>query len=391
MTRSATETRAAMVPRQVHRLAHLLSEGSDVTTTRIAGGAVRDMLLGVEPKDWDMASTLLPEAVMTKAEHAGYTVIPTGLQHGTVTVVIDGMPLEVTTLRADVETDGRHADVEFITDWKEDAKRRDLTMNALFMDVDGIIFDYVGGVDDLKAGIVKFVGDPAERIQEDYLRILRYFRFVARIGAAKYDAKALSAIRRLSPGLNKISGERVWMEMSKILTGDLEVLDHMVSTGVLTAIGIENPDLAAAVCVNTMGGKPATVLAALVGTQSVGDSVADAWKLSRAERSILAFVSHNGKLMTNTFTLRDWKVMVVVSGDKDLVLETMCLTLRPNLVQEIKDWVVPTYPLTGADILAMGVEAGPEVGRRLGLCKVKWMDSEFTMTKDELVELAAVV
>jgi poly(A) polymerase len=220
---------------------------------------------------------------------------------------------------------------------------------------------------------------------------LRYFRFVGRIGVTKYDAKALSAIHRLSPNLNKISGERVWMEMSKILTGDLEVLDHMVSTGVLTAIGIEKPDLAAAVCANTMGGKPETVLAALVGTQSVANGVADAWKLSRDERKMLAFISGNGKMMTNTFDLHDWKVMVVVSGDKDLVLQAMCLTLRVNLVQAIKDWTVPTYPLTGADILAMGVDPSPEVGRRLGLCKVKWMDSEFTMTKDELVELAAVV
>lgn len=392
MTRSATETRAAMVPRQVHRLAHLLSEGSDVTTTRIAGGAVRDMLLGVEPKDWDMATTLLPLDVIRVAGHeGGFPVIPTGLKHGTVTVVIDGMHLEVTTLRADVDTDGRHADVEFITDWKEDAMRRDLTMNALFMDVDGIIFDYVGGVDDLKAGIVKFVGDPAERIQEDYLRILRYFRFVGRIGVTKYDSKALSAIRRLSPNLNKISGERVWMEMGKILTGDLEVLDHMVSTGVLTAIGIEKPDLAAAVCANTMGGKPETVLAALVGTQSVANSVADAWKLSRDERKMLAFISGNGKMMTSTFDLHDWKVMVVVAGSKDLVLQAMCLTLRVNLVQAIKDWTVPTYPLTGADILAMGVDPGPEVGRRLGLCKVKWMDSEFTMTHEDLLQMAETV
>jgi len=220
---------------------------------------------------------------------------------------------------------------------------------------------------------------------------LRYFRFVGRIGVTKYDVKALDAIRRLSPNLNKISGERVWMEMSKILSGDLEVLDHMASTGVLSAIGIDNPDMASAVCVNTMGGKPETVLAGLVSTQHVACNVADAWKLSRAERSVLSFVSYNGRLMTNTFSLRDWKVMVVTTGDKDLVLQAMCLTLNPNLVRDIKDWTVPTYPLTGADILAMGVDPGPEVGRRLGLCKVKWMDSEFTMTKDELVELATVV
>jgi len=387
MTRTATETRAAMVPRQVHRLAHLLSEGSDVTTTRIAGGAVRDMLLGVEPKDWDMASTLLPEAVMDKAERAGYTVIPTGLQHGTVTVVVDGMPLEVTTLRADVDTDGRHADVEFITDWKEDAKRRDLTMNALFMDVDGIIFDYVDGVDDLKAGVVKFVGEPAERIQEDYLRILRYFRFVGRTGSTKFDSKALSAMLHLSPNLNKISGERVWMEMSKILTGNMlgDVLLHMEMTNVLAAIGISNPDIIMAVRANEMGGSAATVLAALVDRKDIAQSCAEAWKLSKSEQKVLHFVAGNA-FTAFAKTLDQWKVLVVEYG-KDLVTEAMCLTTKTGWIRAINDWDVPVFPLTGNDVMATGMKAGPEVGQMLTMCKSYWVGTNYTMTKDEMIAL----
>lgn len=393
--RSATEKRAAMVPRQVHRLAHILTEGSDVTTTRIAGGAVRDILLGVEPKDWDMATTLTPLEVIRKAGHeGGFPVIPTGLKHGTVTVVVEGMPLEVTTLRADVDTDGRHADVEFITDWKEDAKRRDLTMNALFMDVDGIIFDYVDGVDDLKAGVVKFVGDPAERIQEDYLRILRYFRFVGRTGATKFDGKALSAIGRLSTGLARISGERIWMEMSKILTGNMlaDVLLHMEMTNVLSAIGISNPDIIMAVRANEMGGSAATVLAALVDRKDIAQSCADAWKLSKNEQKVLHFVASNS-FTAFAKTLEQWKVLVVEYG-KELVTEAMCLTTKAGWIRAINDWDVPVFPLTGNDVMATGMKAGPEVGQRLAMCKSYWVGSNYTLTKDEmiaLVERAAVV
>ena len=287
MTKPTLEQRALMVPKPVARLARLLSEGAGETTTRIAGGAVRDILLNVEPKDWDMATILRPEAVVEKAEAAGFTVIPTGLQHGTVTVVVEGMPLEVTTLRADVETDGRHAEVEFITNWKQDAQRRDLTINAMFMDIDGLIWDYVGGAEDIKTGTVRFVGDAGERIQEDYLRILRFFRFAGRIGAhageQHFDASAMRAIRRLSTGLVKISGERIWMEMSKILTGGkvVEVLQHMQNSGVLDAINITNPDIDAVRFPNMVGVRSETVLAALIGNAGVGNDLANRWKMSQ--------------------------------------------------------------------------------------------------------------
>jgi hypothetical protein len=385
------DERAAMVPEQVRSLAILLTKGSDVTTTRIAGGAVRDMLLGVQPKDWDLATILLPEAVIEKAERYGLTVIPTGLQHGTVTVVFDGMPLEVTTLRTDVETDGRHADVEFITDWREDAKRRDLTMNALFMDIDGLIFDYVGGMDDLKAGIVRFVGDPAERITEDFLRILRFFRFAGRMQCEHFDPIALSATLHLSPNLNRISGERVWMEMSKILTGNMlaDVLNHMEHANVLASIGIANPDIAMAVRANEMGGSAATVLAALVDSPTVAKSCADAWKLSKNERKVLDFVAGNG-MTAYVKTLDQWKIMVV-AYDKELVTEAMCLTTKTGWIRAINDWDVPVFPLTGDDVLATGIAAGPKVGELLNMCKSYWVGTKYTMTKDEMIELITTI
>jgi len=386
-TQTAIQKRAAMVPDQVRTLAMLLTQESDVTTTRIAGGAVRDMLLGVQPKDWDMATTLLPAAVMDKAMSAGYTVIPTGLQHGTVTVMVGGMPLEVTTLRADVATDGRHADVEFITDWHEDAHRRDLTMNALFMDVDGMIFDYVGGVEDLKDDVVRFVGDAAERIQEDYLRILRYFRFVPRVGSSRYDSEALSAIQHLSPNLNKISGERVWMEMSKILTGRMlrDVLIRMERAGVLAAIGILKTNIPDACKASEMNGSAETILAALVSSPAGATACAEAWKLSKREQKVLHYVASHAEDAW-TYTLDRWKTLVICDG-KELVTEAMCLTTKVAWVQAINDWDVPVFPLTGADVLATGVKAGPQVGMLLAMCKSYWVGTQYLLGKDEMIEL----
>lgn len=389
--RSATEERAAMVPKQVDRLARLLSEGSDVTTTRIAGGAVRDLLMDgdlADPKDWDLATILRPEAVMAKAEQANLTVIPTGLQHGTVTVVVGGMPLEVTTLRADVDTDGRHAEVEFITDWKQDAQRRDLTMNALFMDVDGLVWDYVGGINDIRSRTVRFVGDAGERIQEDFLRILRFFRFAGRMSNQRFDPEALSAVRRLSPNLNKISGERVWMEMSKILTGPdvVNVLQHMDQCGVLESIGIMKTDIGATLAPNSFRSKPETVLAALVGNAGTASQLADAWKMSKAERKTLEFVANHSGL-TRPHSTAEAKMLTVEFG-KELTIEALSLTRAGWLRAEIvENWEIPTFPLTGADVLAQGIEAGPEVGRCLAMCKNFWMGSHYAMTKDEMIEV----
>jgi tRNA nucleotidyltransferase/poly(A) polymerase len=384
--------RAEMVPPQVRTLLELLNLSPDHGDhARVAGGAVRDALLGVTPKDWDVATVLLPTTVTVMAERAGYGVIPTGLQHGTVTVVVDGMPLEVTTLRTDVETDGRHAEVEFVTDWKEDAARRDLTMNAMFMTLDGYVHDFFGGVDDLWDGRVRFVGHAADRIEEDFLRILRFFRFAGRMAVANFDVEALRAIKRLSPNLHRISGERVWMEMSKILSGNCvrEVLERMQHAGVLEAVGVHHPNLNLAFTASTMGGKPETILAALVDNPLAAETVADAWKLSRDERKTLAFVSRRAP-EAFMMSLMDWKKCAVVEG-KELAMEALCMTTRKGWQNVLADWAVPVFPLTGADILSLGVEPGPEVGRRMRALKQQWLDSEFTLNARKLVQLAASV
>jgi tRNA nucleotidyltransferase/poly(A) polymerase len=188
---------------------------------RIAGGAVRDFLLGKDPKDIDIATTARPGQTIQEFEALGYNVIPTGLQHGTVTVMVGREPFEITTLRIDKETNGRHAEVEFHTDWELDAARRDFTFNAMFMDKDGTVYDYFNGADDLKNCVVRFVGNARDRIEEDYLRILRYFRFLGRMKTVNFDATFdanMKVIQDTCHGLDKISGERIWAELHKILS-----------------------------------------------------------------------------------------------------------------------------------------------------------------------------
>jgi poly(A) polymerase len=185
---------------------------------RVVGGAVRNSLMDLPVSDIDIATTLRPEAVMERAAEAGIKAVPTGLQHGTVTLVIDGKPFEVTTLRTDVETDGRHAKVAFSTDWKGDAERRDLTINALYADAKGEVVDLVGGLADIETRNIRFIGDAATRISEDYLRVLRFFRFFAYYGSGRPDAAGLKASAAARSKLSTLSAERVWSELRKLLS-----------------------------------------------------------------------------------------------------------------------------------------------------------------------------
>ena len=194
-------------------------QGFDI---RIVGGAVRDILLGIQPKDVDLGTNATPSEMIALFKQYKVHYIETGLQHGTITAHVNKRDFEVTTLRIDAETDGRHAKVQFTDDWKLDAERRDLTFNAMSLGLDGSLFDYFGGREDLFNHRVRFVGDPMLRIQEDYLRILRYFRFYGRIALEpdNHDQTTLNVIRECSDGLRQISVERIWMEVSKILTGN---------------------------------------------------------------------------------------------------------------------------------------------------------------------------
>jgi len=377
------------IPEPVTKLAKVL------TPIRVAGGAVRDLLVGAEPKDWDLATPLRPEVVTQRAEKAGFKVLPTGLQHGTVTVVVDGEPLEVTTLRIDRETDGRHADVEFTTDWKEDAARRDLTMNAMFLTMDGEVVDFFGGQEDLKKQHVRFVGDARERMTEDFLRILRFFRFHGRVGSVDFDDADLQAIHDSTHGLRDISGERIWMEMQKILTGQVAraVLEAMEDSGVLGALDIDNPNFALAEIANTMGGDATTVLAGLIGGDArTATKVAARWKLTKKERTLLLWLTDQAREMeANPFRfmeLMDWQKLAVTHG-KDQAVALSRLTPRTGLRDELDKWMPPDFPLTGADILSLGIEPGPEVGRKMRVAKQAWLDSDFGLDKQKLLQVAA--
>ena len=340
---------------------------------RIVGGAVRDLALDKTPKDIDLATDATPDEMMEILDKADIRHIPSGLEHGTITAILDNEPYEITTLRADTETDGRHAEVEFVKSWEEDAKRRDLTYNAMSMDMEGNVFDYFGGMDDLQDKVSKFVGDPEERITEDYLRILRYFRFQGRLSTPTWDKDTLKAISSNVKGLQKISAERVWQEMGKVLSGNnvASILDYMTKTGVSKVIGLSTKDL------NKVKDNGNSIVA-LAQTGNTID-IAKRWKLSKVQATMLDFLVKN---KSNTLDQKKVEDMIADGISKDLI--SALATLQGKDVNI--DAEVPNFPVTGADLIAKGMNPGPEMGAKLGQLKQKWKDSNFKATKDELLK-----
>ena len=339
---------------------------------RIVGGAVRDLALDKTPKDIDLATDATPDEMMAILDKAGIRHIPSGLDHGTITAILDKEPYEITTLRADTETDGRHAEVEFVKSWEEDAKRRDLTYNAMSMDMEGNLFDYFGGMDDLQDKVSKFVGDAEERIKEDYLRILRYFRFQGRLSTPTWDEDTLKAISSNTSGLAKVSSERIWQEMSKVLSGQnvANVLDHMTKTGVSKVIGLSTNDLSKV----KDNGNSIVALAQMGNTVDI----VKRWRLSNNESALLDFLVKN---KNNSLDQKKVEDMIADGISKDLI--SALATLQGKDVNI--DAEVPNFPVTGADLIANGMKPGPEMGAKLGQLKQKWKDSNFKATKDELL------
>lgn len=342
---------------------------------RIVGGAVRDALAGRAVADVDLASPLAPEVVMQRLRAAGLKAVPTGIAHGTVTAVSRHRGFEVTTLRRDVETDGRHAVVAFTDDWREDAARRDFTINAMSMDRDGRTHDYFGGIEDLQAGKVRFVGDAATRIAEDYLRVLRFFRFHARYGTGAPDAAAVAAIAASVPGLARLSAERVWNELKRILAapdprGAVAMMDRL---GVLAAVLPEGarPGRLAALIARGAPEEPLLRLAALLD----GDAEALALRLrfSGAEREELV-------------ALRAAPALGANAGDADVrraMADTPAAILigrgwlahgDAGLIARIAATPVPVFPLRGCDLAAAGVAPGTAMGVLLRDLRGWWMD-----------------
>lgn len=346
-------------------------------TCRWVGGVVRDTLLGLSPKDVDMATTLLPEQAVARLEAAGIRTIPTGIAHGTITAVLPGGPVEITTLRRDVSTDGRHATVAFSTDWRDDAARRDFTINALYADPRSReLFDYHGGQADLAARRVHFIGDARQRIREDYLRILRYFRFQARFGSLPADAGAESAVSELAAGMKGLSRERVGWELMLLLglADPAPTVRRMAELGVLVQV-LPEADVAGLEALTAhetaQGIAPDALrrLAALLPADPpLAEQVAARLRLSVAQRKRLACAAarDSGEPCARALAYR---LGMTEAHDR--------LLLAGESVAALEGWEMPAFPLKGGAIVARGVTAGPEVARLLRAVESRWVAEGF--------------
>jgi tRNA nucleotidyltransferase/poly(A) polymerase len=342
---------------------------------RLVGGAVRDRLAGGAAGDIDLAVPLPPAVVVRRLEAAGVKVVPTGLAHGTVTAVSEGVPFEITSLRRDVTTDGRHAEVAFVDAWEEDAARRDFTINAMSAARDGTVYDYFGGQADLADGRVRFVGAAAARVAEDYLRIFRFFRFFARYGRGAPDAAAVAAIMQGREGIRGLSVERIWAELKLILRAPAPVaaIGLMEETGVLPMLGggatVER--LAAMVAAGAPT-EPLLRVAALWGAASVG--LAERMKASAAERDGLATLVRAAPLDPDADAAEIRRALADEPAAA-LVGRTWLHGAGPAwdaLRQRIEATAPPVFPLQGRDLVALGLTPGPALGKRLQEVRDWW-------------------
>ncbi|HZW16488.1 MAG TPA: CCA tRNA nucleotidyltransferase [Brevundimonas sp.] len=369
---------------------------------RFVGGCVRNALIGQPVADIDIATQLAPEATERAIRAAGLKAVPTGMAHGTVTAVAERKPFEITTLRRDVSTDGRRATVAFTDDWAEDAARRDFRLNALYADGEGRVFDPTGqGVADAQAGRIIFVGDPATRIREDFLRILRFFRFQAWYGRAEPDAAALAACRALAPGMIRLSAERISGELMKLLSAPdpRAAVTAMAEAGVLAQIlpeGRLTPLFDAAV---GQGSDPVVRLMILLppdGAVVTGAAIrlrfpnatrdrlalaalaVPAVSLSMSDREARAVLYRHGASSFSDAVRRRWAESPDRSADARRLL-----TLAEN-------WTPPHLPVGGRDLARLGVEPGPETGRLLNAFEEAWVADDFP-THGHAERLAALV
>jgi poly(A) polymerase len=353
--------------------------GSDEGLVRLVGGAVRDGLAGQPVTDIDLATALSPQEVIARLEAAKIKVIPTGLAHGTVTAVLSSGTVEITTLRRDVATDGRHAVVAYTDDWREDAARRDFTINALFADpFTGEVFDYFGGIDDLAQGRVAFIGDPLERIAEDHLRILRFFRFHARYGRGAPDAAALAACTTRTNDLMALSRERIADELVKILTlpDPAGVIALMIAQGIFKPVLPEIDDaalLARLIAREHEAGvvaDPIRRLAALIAAEvALAEDVAARLKFSNARRKRIACAA--ARTSEDSFDPKALAYWIGHEGAVDRLL------LGEGNARVLADWSPPTFPLSGGAIVARGIKAGPDVARILKAVERQWVNEGF--------------
>jgi len=382
---------------------------TDGEEARVVGGAVRNALLGMPTTEVDVATTAVPDEVVKRVTAAGFKPVPTGIEHGTVTVVIEKHPFEVTTLRKDVETYGRHAKVEFGRDWKADAERRDFTINALSATRDGTVYDYAGGLDDLRQRRVRFIGDPARRIAEDYLRILRFFRFHAAYGTSDHpDASGLAACISGRDGLDQLSRERLRMEMMKLLVAPHAVptLISMTDAGLLLRViggvsylaSFENmTKVEAAIAVEPNAVRRLGALGVAVPEDA--DRLWQRLRLANNEHERLVSMGES------------WGRIAPLYGDK--AAKALLYRLRPQqftdrvllgwarsqatahdpewhaLATLPQHWTAPVFPLKAADFMKRGVSQGPALGAALAAAEQAWVAAGFPDNATTLEAIAS--
>lgn len=373
---------------------------------RFVGGCVRNALLGHPVADIDIATTLTPDQVEAALKAADIRYVPTGIAHGTITAVIDGAPIEITTLRKDVSTDGRRATVAFTTDWSVDAGRRDFTVNALYASADGQVFDPTGqGLDDISSGKFRFVGKAEDRVAEDYLRILRYFRFLAWYGGdTKLDKDALTACREGKSGLKSLSAERIWSEIKKLLgaPNPARIARIMLSNDILETLMPEStnvdgldafikleqrealkPDpLLRLMALSARNPLPIALLCKRMKMSNAEKARLRGWAdddtpfdPSMSEREKLAAIYTAGKRRAMD------RCLIRAAGEPDPLLSARWMSFADLAL----GWTPPEFPITGADMIAAGVAKGPAMGKRMEALKALWVRSGFTADKPKLL------
>ncbi len=386
----------------------LTAEGAEV---RFIGGCVRDALLKRAIRDIDIALSEPPETVTALLQRAGIKVVPTGIDHGTVTAVVDKATFEITTLRVDVETDGRRAKVAFTDDWIADAARRDFTINALSCTPGGDIYDYFGGLEDLGHGRIRFVGNPRERISEDVLRLLRFFRFYAHYGRPPPDADALAACREQAKDLKLLSGERVRVEIFRTLmaTDPAEVFRLMAANGVLEHVLPEAGDVgrlrvltwldSRAIRMGSVAPDPVRRLAALIRTDAAGaERVAERLRMSNrqqrrlvrlahppegvdpdaGERGIRRPLQHLGADAVRDLALLNWAGELAVDPRRSHARTEAWIAL----IEALDAWQPIPFPLRGRDVMALGVAPGPRIGALLEEIEAWWEEEGYRPDRD---------
>jgi len=382
-----------------------LNENSGESKVRFVGGCVRKALSGDKIDDLDLATTLEPDEIKKKLNKENIKIIDSGISHGTITIILKNKKFEITTLRKDVATDGRHADVEFTLNWKEDALRRDFTINAIYSDMQGRIFDYLNGVSDLQRGIIKFIGSPEARIKEDYLRILRYFRFFIQYSKVDHDENIVKSIKKNINGLNKISNERIFDELLKILKikNLYELFSNNISKEIIINIFPQFKYYGRLKVLENLSNKLRNkynnflILALLILDESNEyEYFCHKYKVSNKIKDKFQNISQNygdlkNKKFYSNFNIKKLIYLFGKEAASDLLLFSICESNKrkisdiEKLLDYIENYKIPKFPISGEHLKKYGYQTGSTLGKKLKELEDEWIKNNFTIDK-QLVE-----